>query len=244
MRADGDGDLYASWRSDAAALLVADPLPVGPQGVLLSSADPAPSAISGSHANGGVWPWIAGSSLDWQTVHMAVHPGVGFGRGDEIRFGVEVRHGGVDGTVGVRAELLATITNSWDPNDMLVSPEGDIDPGQLLIYVIRVENVGDADAIDVRIDDVLAPELDEASLALRPVDRGSFDMATRAVHWDLRGVHLPPHHSGFVTFQVTARPDLAPGTRIDNHARIVFDSNPAIDTPVVEDVIRETPPPA
>src|SRR5687767_12277790 len=52
----------------------------------------------------------------------------------------------------------------------------------------------------------------------------------------------PPEGDGFVAFTVDPKPDLATDTEIANQARIFFDVNPPIDTPVWRNTIDTTPP--
>jgi hypothetical protein len=52
----------------------------------------------------------------------------------------------------------------------------------------------------------------------------------------------PPEGDGYVSFTVAQAPGLATGTAIANQARIVFDANPPIDTPIWSNTIDATPP--
>jgi len=52
----------------------------------------------------------------------------------------------------------------------------------------------------------------------------------------------PPLGEGWIAYRVRARSGLPTGTRIDAQARIVFDLNDPIDTPVVFNTIDNTPP--
>ena len=52
----------------------------------------------------------------------------------------------------------------------------------------------------------------------------------------------PPEGSGHVTFTVAPRGTLATGDQVSNQARIVFDQNDPIDTPVWSNTIDITPP--
>ena len=53
---------------------------------------------------------------------------------------------------------------------------------------------------------------------------------------------MPPAGDGIVGFAVGAKPGLATGTTIANLARIVFDDNAPIDTPIWSNTIDVSPP--
>jgi uncharacterized repeat protein (TIGR01451 family) len=112
------------------------------------------------------------------------------------------------------------------------------EPGQRIEYVIRYENVGNADAHDVVVIDPLDPDLDVATLAIE--DGGVFDPATRTITW--RDPVVPPATPRAVRFSVHLRADAEPATRARNVATIVFpDADPPtrIDTNFVEHAVLD-----
>ncbi len=108
--------------------------------------------------------------------------------------------------------------------------------GQTITYILHYENVGDAEAHDVLILDVLDLDLDDATILVN--DGGVYDAATRLVRWV--DPVVPPHDPRSVSFQVDVRGDAPPGTRVRNVGTILFpDAVPPtrIDTNFVEHVV-------
>ena len=151
-------------------------------------------------------------------------------------------------TMETTTDLLAdytyspTVICSYDPNDKLVMPSDStesnmIEQGQELTYTIRFQNEGNAEAIDVSIQDTIDLNLDMASLE---VVASSFPVQTsitgRAVRFDFRDIWLVSARidsiasQGFVTYRITPHPDLQPGLVIENEAFIYFDFNAPIQT--------------
>jgi len=140
------------------------------------------------------------------------------------------------------ASLSQIVVNSWDPNDK-TEAHGDKIPfsaftqNDYLFYTIRFQNMGTANAIDVRIEDDLSPLIDEESI--RMVSSSHNYVMTREgnhVEWNFTNIQLVPEivspeaSQGFVTFRVQLNPGFQVGTIVPNTASIYFDSNPAIVT--------------
>lgn len=144
------------------------------------------------------------------------------------------------------------ISGSYDPNDKTSFPRGYgeenfIDLGQDLEYLIRFQNTGNDTAFTVRIDDVLAPELDITTLR---AGAGSHDYelsvrGTDTLEFLFNDIMLPdsfvnePASHGFVRFKISQREDLPLGTIIENTAGIYFDFNEAIITNTVTHTLGE-----
>lgn len=137
-----------------------------------------------------------------------------------------------------RCERLA----ARDPNFKSANPPVNINgygitqAGRLHEYTITYENIGNAEAIDVRIYDVLAPELDDTTLQIN--DDGVYDGTIRTITWS--DALLPPQEPRTVSFSINARSDLQPGDRIRNQATIIFPNaeQPRTDTNWVEHAIE------
>lgn len=140
------------------------------------------------------------------------------------------------------ASLSQIVVNSWDPNDK-TEAHGDKIPfsaftqNDYLFYTIRFQNMGTANAIDVRIEDDLSPLINEESI--RMVSSSHNYVMTREgnhVEWNFTNIQLVPEivspeaSQGFVTFRVQLNPGFQVGTIVPNTASIYFDSNPAIVT--------------
>jgi len=117
---------------------------------------------------------------------------------------------------------------------------GYIGAGETISYIIHYENVGNANATDVRIIDVLDENLDDTSLAVSDAGLSwSYDPATRALVW--QDPLLPPATPRSVSFTIDMRADAEPGTRARNEATILFPTadQPRTDTNFVEHVVPD-----
>ena len=146
-----------------------------------------------------------------------------------------------DNTISLRQLAVG----SFDPNDILVSPEGYISAKQELTYTIRFQNYGNVAANRVEVRSELPSGLD-----INTFKRG---MASHAytfevedgniLVWSFPNINLPPSDEdelgsqGFVMFKITPKQDLAKGSIIDNKASIIFDNNDPIITNVVRNIV-------
>jgi len=134
------------------------------------------------------------------------------------------------------------VVNSYDPNDKMESHGDKIQINQFtqndyLYYTIRFQNNGTANAIDVRIEDILDAKLDETSIRMISSSHNYImDRVNNNLTWDFKNIQLPPSSVdangsiGYVFFKIKARPGFVVGDVIPNSASIYFDSNPAIVT--------------
>jgi uncharacterized repeat protein (TIGR01451 family) len=109
-----------------------------------------------------------------------------------------------------------------DPNELLVSPEGDVSPGDTLNYTINYENEGEGDAYGVYITDTLEEDLDDSMLVVN--DGGKYDPATRTITWFIG--ELLSKQTGSVTFVVNVKSDAQDGSEVINFATVYFPSVP------------------
>jgi hypothetical protein len=110
--------------------------------------------------------------------------------------------------------------------------------GRRMTYTIHYENVGNADAFDVKVIDALDPDLDDSTLVIR--DGGVYEAARRTLVWT--DPVLPPFMPQEVSFDVNVRADAPPGTRVRNVGTILFpNAEPPsrIDTDFVEHVVPD-----
>lgn len=133
---------------------------------------------------------------------------------------------------------------SYDPNDKLVFPSDSsgknyFNQGQELFYMIRFQNDGNAEAIDIAIRDTIDQLLDMGSI--RVID-ASHNVRTAVIgnivlfYFD--NIWLPSFSideigsQGFVLFGIHPKGLLDPGISIFNEAYIYFDQNDPIQTNV------------
>ena len=146
-------------------------------------------------------------------------------------------------TLNNTSSLTETIVGSYDPNDITEKHGEDIvhstfSTDDYLTYTIRFENTGTANAINIRVEDLLDEQLDESTLKMVDASHAySLERVGKQLEWNFSGVNLPPSQDddtqighGFITFKVKPFPDYAVGDVIPNTAEIYFDFNPAIIT--------------
>ena len=135
------------------------------------------------------------------------------------------------------------IIGAYDPNDKLAEPRGYdedhfIEPETPLEYTIRFQNTGTDTAFNVVIRDTLSELLDLSTIE---IGAGSHDFrvdidSAGAINFFFPNIMLPdsfvnePASHGAVSFRITPKPGLTPGTRIENRAGIYFDFNEPIIT--------------
>ncbi|MGV3695809.1 DUF7619 domain-containing protein [Flavobacterium sp.] len=141
------------------------------------------------------------------------------------------------------ATLTELVIGSWDPNDKTESHGPQIQhstftANDYLTYTIRFENTGTAEAINIRVVDVLDSKLDETSVKMVAASHAYvLDRVGSNLTWRFDGVNLEPSipnnpiiGHGFIVFQVKPKPGYVIGDVIPNTASIYFDFNPAIVT--------------
>ncbi|HLP65317.1 T9SS-dependent choice-of-anchor J family protein [Flavobacterium sp.] len=134
------------------------------------------------------------------------------------------------------------IIAAYDPNNKTESHGGQIEFDQFtsndyLYYTINFQNLGNASAIDVRIEDLLDPKIDESSFQMIESSHNySLERNGSNLIWRFDNIQLLPSFvsedlsKGFITFKVKPKPGYTVGDIIPNSAAIYFDTNPAIIT--------------
>ncbi len=149
------------------------------------------------------------------------------------------------------------VVNSFDPNDKTCLNGAHIEPelvGGFVRYMIRFENTGTANAINIVVRDSIDPAVFDIS-TLVPID-ASHDLRTQInediVEFIFADINLPfddENNDGYVVFKVKTRPSLVLGDVLENTAAIYFDYNFPIITntasttvaipDAVEDILEE-----
>ncbi|GGG57693.1 T9SS type A sorting domain-containing protein [Bizionia arctica] len=144
------------------------------------------------------------------------------------------------------SSLTEAIVNSYDPNNKIEShgPEiklDDFTDQDYLYYTINFQNLGTAEALEVRVEDVLDSQLDASTFKML---NASHDyVVTRTDNnliWNFDAINLPsesmdePNSHGYVYFKVKPLAGYQDGDIIPNTADIYFDFNPAITTNTFE----------
>jgi uncharacterized repeat protein (TIGR01451 family) len=146
-----------------------------------------------------------------------------------------------------------TVIGSYDPNDKSVSPEGYGAEGNItladeeLTYLIRFQNTGTAEAINIHVDDTLSANLDLSSLQViatsHPYDLEIHD--NNLLRWRFDNIMLAdsntnePASHGWILYKVKQSASNTIGDVIENTAYIYFDFNSAVITNTTINTVAE-----
>ncbi len=133
--------------------------------------------------------------------------------------------------------------DSYDPNDKQGFPRGigvqhEIEANQEIEYLIRFQNTGTAEAINIIIKDTLSALLNPGSIQLgasshpyefRLTDQGVLNFYFLDIMLPDSNTNEPASH-GFIKFRIHQQPDLPIGSVIENSAAIYFDFNDPVIT--------------
>jgi len=146
------------------------------------------------------------------------------------------------------ATLNQTVVNSFDPNDKTCL-EGDILDvemiGDYLKYMIRFENTGSAEAVNIVVTD----SIDPLSFDIKTLEvlSASHDVETivegNVIDFIFKNIYLPfddATNDGYVTFKIKTLETLTLGDDLRNKAEIFFDFNFPIITNTTSTVVSET----
>lgn len=139
--------------------------------------------------------------------------------------------------------LTQEVVGSYDPNDIMEAQGSEIvyqdfiTTDAYLYYTIRFQNVGTAEAINVRIENTLSALLDASTLKML---NSSHDVVMHKVDnqltWTFNGINLPAESQnereshGYITYRVKPTAGYNVGTVIPNTAEIYFDFNAPVIT--------------
>lgn len=138
------------------------------------------------------------------------------------------------------------VSNSYDPNDKRVEPDGNILPNnEWLTYTIRFQNTGNAPAKNIVIRDTLDKDLQFGSFELLDFShKPNIDInAMGAIKFGFPFINLPdsnsnePESHGHITYRIKQKPNLPIGATIDNTAFIYFDYNAPVITNTTTTII-------
>lgn len=134
------------------------------------------------------------------------------------------------------------VSNSWDPNEKEVFPQGKtnqgyIDHDQVLTYVVHFQNTGSDTAYNIYITDTLNPGLNLNSLKILTSSHYmQYSLYENIVTFNFPNIMLPDSgkdlagSQGFVSYKITPDNYLPEATSLTNTAYIFFDYNPAVIT--------------
>ena len=143
-------------------------------------------------------------------------------------------------------ELSQLVVNSFDPNDKTCLEGNTITPdliGEYVNYLIRFENTGTANAINIVVKDMIdTAKFDVSTLFLTD---SSHDLVTRIagnkVEFIFENINLPfddANNDGYIAFKIKTLATLVEGDTFENDAQIFFDYNFPIQTNVAQTSIQ------
>ena len=156
-------------------------------------------------------------------------------------FSVEVSAQGEQDFLFNQSSFVATVLNSYDPNDKECHLPTFIKPDvqEKLQYTVRFQNDGNYPALNVVIRDTISTNLDLSTFRFigskHPVSY-SIDPVSREVVFRFSGIQLLPSadslegSQGYFTYEIKELANLTLNSEITNTAYIYFDFNPAIIT--------------
>lgn len=140
------------------------------------------------------------------------------------------------------SSLAQIVVGSYDPNDKMEAHGGKIatsnfSANDYLVYTVRFENTGTANAEFIRVEDQLDSLLNAGTVEVLNASHAfNFRRINNKLIWNFYNINLPPTvtnpnlSKGFVQFKVKPNSGFGNGTVIPNSAEIYFDYNPPIYT--------------
>ncbi|WP_266205137.1 DUF7619 domain-containing protein [Pontibacter kalidii] len=155
------------------------------------------------------------------------------------------------------SEECVLITDSFDPNDKLVTPVGRTEENYTptntaLKYKIRFQNTGTDVAYRVVVVDTLSEHLDLSTLQVGAASHTHrLEVSGKGLPvltWTFDNIMLPdsnanePGSHGYIQFSIKPKADLPEKTTVENFADIFFDYNSPVRTNVTVNRIYDMPP--
>jgi uncharacterized repeat protein (TIGR01451 family) len=212
------------------------------------SSVPAPLTVTGDTI---IWNY---STVDWDSPHFQAtvdivnSPSMTLNSIVSLKSMVTPETGDAD-TTNNEVIYSDPVIGSYDPNDKHVSPIGECAVGfvpmdQLLTYIVRFQNTGNAPAINIQVVDSLPASLNINSLRViaQSHDNLITEIDSQTVIFRFDNIMLPdsianePESHGYVVFEVEPVLSVAAGEEAENKVEIYFDFN----SPVVTNYVLNT----
>ncbi len=145
--------------------------------------------------------------------------------------------------------LTEIVIASYDPNDITVFPKCDVSKGFVqngnnLEYLIRFQNTGNAEAINITIKDTLPSELNLSSIKyISSSDSVGFSIVNNVLTIQFDSIMLPDSSmsledsQGYFKYSINALTNISIGNTINNKVSIFFDYNAPIITNTASTII-------
>ncbi|MGE5355093.1 MAG: T9SS type A sorting domain-containing protein [Deltaproteobacteria bacterium] len=143
--------------------------------------------------------------------------------------------------------LNQIVVNSLDPNDKTCLDGNEFDiqnVGDYVNYLIRFENKGTAEAVNIKVVDVIDTSLfDISTLEITSSSHSCFtNIYKDTVEFLFEHIFLDfpdDENDGFISFKIKTRPTLESGTILKNTANIYFDYNLPVKTNIATTIVKE-----
>lgn len=134
------------------------------------------------------------------------------------------------------------VVGSFDPNDItvfnqMIKPDNVFEKEETILYKIRFQNTGTADAFNVRIENPISDKLNLATLDItNSSDNFKVLIQDNLLIFYFDNINLPSvdfdslGSQGFITYEIDSYPDIEYGSIVNNSASIFFDFNEPIET--------------
>lgn len=143
------------------------------------------------------------------------------------------------------------VIGAYDPNDITVLEGEQIlleDTDKYLHYIIRFQNTGTAEAINVSVENILDDHLDWNTIQLQDTSHNTIVEIRdgNMVTFNFYNINLPDstndeaNSHGYIAYKIKPKSNIELGDIIYNTAHIFFDFNPAIITNTVSTEVVET----
>ena len=183
---------------------------------------------------------VAGSSL---VIPFTLLTECSVGLAEELCIHARLNVGNSCAAMNYTDELCMDAVGSWDPNDKQATDErgaqiSEFELGEYITYKIRFQNTGNDTAFNIRIRDILDPNLDLLTFEMISSSHPctyKFE-GGRELFIDYWNILLPDStknllaSNGFFEFRIKANENITPTDTLFNSADIFFDFNEAVVT--------------
>lgn len=159
--------------------------------------------------------------------------------------------GTVSGGADVSQDSIAiTVIGSFDPNDKQATPSltrQQVDAGAYIDYLVRFQNTGTADAINVVVADTLNITNTLVANTLQMIDASHSCKLTQVgnvLYAYFKDIHLPsmntnePQSHGYLRFRIKPLSTLPDNSIVRNRASIYFDFNAPVGTGFASTIVN------
>lgn len=190
-------------------------------------------------------PWSYESIIVYMRVPLSTN------LGDILTANASITLGNVDDNPNNNTASVQTVTtNSYDPNDIQVSPQGTGSDGFIseqladLTYRVRFQNTGTDVAYNVSVKSKIDANVEDYTISIVDVSHEvKASIKNDSLFFEFENINLADSTSnekeshGYVIYRVNKKSDLAPLTQIFNKADIYFDYNVPVETNQVKNTI-------